>query len=272
MESRGTKRYSLGEEIAHAVTHGIGTGLAVAALSILVTFAGLYGDAWRVGYEGKCPSEIPDAAGELPVTYENRYERYEMSSHIVEVSSAHKFAVMNGNVPDGVYELAEEKCRYYPLPVPTDDEMRSIHAQALGYRISNSLGAFQELDGKVWYCTSFSGGEGGTGVGMLGYFDLKTKKYEVALSSSVDRWPCTALLAEKDKVRIGLDYRGGVAELDKVSGVYASYEVPATVNLFKRVGGSLVLGTQSGIYLLDHAGKVTYLGPEVVKDGKLRVK
>lgn len=42
------KRYSLGEEIANSVTHGIGAGLSVAALSILVTFASLNGDAWRV--------------------------------------------------------------------------------------------------------------------------------------------------------------------------------------------------------------------------------
>jgi channel protein (hemolysin III family) len=36
------------EELANSVTHGIGVVLAVAALSLLVTFAGLEGDAWRV--------------------------------------------------------------------------------------------------------------------------------------------------------------------------------------------------------------------------------
>ena len=36
------------EEIANSITHGIGVVLAVAALSLLVTFAGLEGDAWRV--------------------------------------------------------------------------------------------------------------------------------------------------------------------------------------------------------------------------------
>ena len=41
-------RYSLSEEIANSVTHGVGAALAVAALSVLVTYAGLFGDAWRV--------------------------------------------------------------------------------------------------------------------------------------------------------------------------------------------------------------------------------
>jgi hemolysin III len=40
--------YSAREEIANSVTHGIGAGLSIAALAILVTFAGLAGDAWRV--------------------------------------------------------------------------------------------------------------------------------------------------------------------------------------------------------------------------------
>lgn len=37
-----------GEEIANSITHGIGAGLAVAALSVLVTLAAMQGDAWQV--------------------------------------------------------------------------------------------------------------------------------------------------------------------------------------------------------------------------------
>ncbi len=40
--------YSLGEEIANSVTHGIGAALSVAGLTILVVLAAIYGDAWRV--------------------------------------------------------------------------------------------------------------------------------------------------------------------------------------------------------------------------------
>ncbi|MBN2079314.1 MAG: hemolysin III family protein [Spirochaetes bacterium] len=36
------------EEIANSITHGIGAALSIAALSVLVVFAGLRGDAWRV--------------------------------------------------------------------------------------------------------------------------------------------------------------------------------------------------------------------------------
>jgi len=45
---RSVSRQTSGEELANAVTHGIGAGLSAAALAILVTLASLYGDVWRI--------------------------------------------------------------------------------------------------------------------------------------------------------------------------------------------------------------------------------
>ncbi len=44
----GTGFYTLGEEVANGITHGIGATLSVAGLSVLVTLAAIYGDTWRV--------------------------------------------------------------------------------------------------------------------------------------------------------------------------------------------------------------------------------
>ena len=44
----GENGYSLGEEIAHAVSHGIGILLSIAGLAVLVAFASLYGNAWHI--------------------------------------------------------------------------------------------------------------------------------------------------------------------------------------------------------------------------------
>jgi hemolysin III len=40
--------YSLGEEIANAVTHGIGVALSIAALTMLVIFSSIYGNGFHV--------------------------------------------------------------------------------------------------------------------------------------------------------------------------------------------------------------------------------
>ena len=42
------KLYTLGEEIAHAVTHGLGTILAIAGLTVLVAYSTVYGDSWHI--------------------------------------------------------------------------------------------------------------------------------------------------------------------------------------------------------------------------------
>jgi hemolysin III len=44
----GSPRYSVAEEIAHAITHGVGMLLSVAALTVLVAFASVRGNAWHI--------------------------------------------------------------------------------------------------------------------------------------------------------------------------------------------------------------------------------
>ena len=48
MNTPSTNQYSLAEEIAHAMTHGLGLLLSIAGLVVLVVFASLRGDAWHV--------------------------------------------------------------------------------------------------------------------------------------------------------------------------------------------------------------------------------
>jgi hemolysin III len=43
-----TPRYTLAEEAAHAITHGVGLALSVAALVVLIVSASLRGDAWHI--------------------------------------------------------------------------------------------------------------------------------------------------------------------------------------------------------------------------------
>ena len=47
-QSSITPHYTVGEEIANSLIHGIGAGLSIAGLTVLVVFAARYGDAWRV--------------------------------------------------------------------------------------------------------------------------------------------------------------------------------------------------------------------------------
>lgn len=45
---KGRRDYTLGEEIANSITHGVGIGLSVAALTLLIVYGVRSGDAWRL--------------------------------------------------------------------------------------------------------------------------------------------------------------------------------------------------------------------------------
>ena len=48
MTRAAASRYTVGEEIANSVTHGVGGLLAIAGLAVVTTFAALNGDVWHV--------------------------------------------------------------------------------------------------------------------------------------------------------------------------------------------------------------------------------
>lgn len=48
MPDSPSQRYARSEELANSITHGIGVVLSIAALAVLVSFAALRGDAWRI--------------------------------------------------------------------------------------------------------------------------------------------------------------------------------------------------------------------------------
>lgn len=47
-KSKSTRDYSLGEEIANAITHGVGALLSIVALVALIVAAALWGNAWHL--------------------------------------------------------------------------------------------------------------------------------------------------------------------------------------------------------------------------------
>ncbi len=48
MHTQATTVYSIKEEIAHSVTHGIGVLMSVIGLATLVVYSSMYGDAWHI--------------------------------------------------------------------------------------------------------------------------------------------------------------------------------------------------------------------------------
>ena len=240
------------------------------------------GDAALVGYEGRCETENPGEYAWLHNSYTGILERHALSANLINISKTplRRFFVWNSaagyEAVTGIYDIKGKSCKFYPMPVPGNDILKRYRPDraAHGCGLNDKLGPFQKLGDRIWFCKNFYGGEGQCGVGAAGFFDTKAKVFEILYSSQTAKWSCSAILAEENTVWMGLQHigegsvsSGGLAAVNPATGEAVIHEVPSGISAIQRIGDSIVLGGDEGIYMLNAAGQALFLGPDVDKDG-----
>jgi hypothetical protein len=240
------------------------------------------GDAALVGYEGRCETENPGKYAWLHNSYTGILERHALSASLIDISKTplRRFFVWNSaagyEAVTGIYDIKGKSCKFYPMPVPGKDILKRYRPDRAehGCGLNDRLGPFQKLGDRIWFCKDFYGGEGQCGVGAAGFFDTKAKVFEILYSSQTAKWSCSAILAEENTVWMGLQHigegsvsSGGLAAVNPATGEAVIHEVPSGISAIQRIGDSIVLGGDEGIYILNAAGKASFLGPDVDKDG-----
>lgn len=168
--------------------------------------------------------------------------------------------------------------RFYPVPRPDVGTWRRFRGPEMEPRgwtpervyIQNHIGAFAREDDRLWFAGTFYDGEGASGVGNLGWFDLRTRRYHLLYPPELAPWSATALLVEKDAVWIGLVRRSegaplgaGILRYDRATGERMRFAFPATVQCIDRFGDAVYAGASGGIYVLQD-GVVRILSVEPV--------
>lgn len=177
-----------------------------------------------------------------------------------------------GEPASGIYELAADGPRFHRFPNPNYDLFRKYRPRRVsdGYTRDNTtvkteIGPFQVEGARLWFGTGFYDGEGDTGVGGLGHFDLKTRKYTVTYNKALADWSTSSIYVEKDYIWLGLvrhpegeDFGGGLVRYSRKTGRISKYRVPEIVSVIRRVGKDLYLGTSDGLYVLTN-NKLTHV-------------
>ena len=92
----------------------------------------------------------------------------------------------------------------YPAPIPTVDFYRQTLPQKQApAEMESDIGPFVQDGDKIWFATSFYDGEGTSGIGAIGSFDIATHKYHDAV-----------LAGDRAVVRIG-DFVGRRGSVDR---------------------------------------------------------
>ena len=160
-----------------------------------------------------------------------------------------------------------------PLPagLPSIDPLKSTYAEFAkarparvrdGYTedvvtFEETIGASQTVDGRIWFGKTFYDGEGYTGVGGLGYFDLSKRQFSFLPIPQIVDWSVSALLVKDQVLWAGLERRpegaefsGGLLRHDLETSTTRVYRVEDVITSLHASGDALVMGTTNGIYVL----------------------
>ncbi len=157
------------------------------------------------------------------------------------------------------------KREFYPAPVPTmalDRKMRS--SEPAPFEIENDVGPVAMDGSTVWFANRFYDGEGTSGVGAIGAFDVRTRQFEMRYLPDIAAWSGSAMRLDGDDLWIGLmrqpegaAFSGGLLRYNLKSGAVAKFEIPDYIHTIDRAGDAIYCGTSNGLYVV-RDGAVTH--------------
>jgi hypothetical protein len=161
------------------------------------------------------------------------------------------------------------KRQVFIAPVPTMEMYRKLRPKDQApLEIENDMGPVA-LDGStVWFANHFYDGEGTSGVGAIGTFDVRTHKFEMRYLPEITAWSGSAIRLDGENLWVGLmrqpegaAYGGGLLRYDRRTGATAKYEIPDYIYTIDRVGDTIYCGTENGLYSI-RGSEITHLSFE----------
>jgi hypothetical protein len=123
--------------------------------------------------------------------------------------------------------------------------------------MNEQIGPHQLEGGRLWFGKTFYNGEGLTGVGGFGYFDMATASYHLMAPPEIAAWSVSAILVEPDSVWLALEHRGeygnypgGLLRWDRKTAGVQHWDVPSVAGSIARGGEAIYLGATDGIVSL----------------------
>lgn len=164
----------------------------------------------------------------------------------------------------------------FPPPVPSMNFYRKmLPGKQPPAEMWSDIGPFVLNSGKIWFASTFYDGEGVSGVGAIGTFDLAARKYQMRYLPEIAGWSGSAIRLDGDQLWIGLvhhpegaDFGGGLLGYNIKTGSATMYAFRDVINTIDRLGDALYCGTSDGVYVLRDR-KLIQLRFEPNEQGKL---
>ena len=227
--------------------------------------------------------KIQAATGALPTTEEPVH----LSGAFYLERSPDGFGIRS----HGIIERTSSGSKLYSLPHSSFETYKRLHATdpantlshvstAKDYQGLEVIGPYQIEGSRIWFGNQYYDGEGETGVGAFGYFDLETRKYVLFSPPEVAHYEVSALLVQPDAIWLALDQFGedigtspvALVRWDRADHHVRSCSLEFVIHKIRpdtKNPALLLLSTHDG-YALFQDGNVKRFRVERSSDGKQR--
>ena len=164
----------------------------------------------------------------------------------------------------------------FPAPIPTlHFYQQTFPEKQPPAEMQSDIGPFVQKGQTIWFATEFYDGEGVSGIGAIGSFDIPTRQYQMRYLPEIAPWSGSAIMLDGDDLWIGLKRQpegvqigGGLLRYSISSGKVQMFAIPDVIFTIDRVGDALYCGSSHGLYMLrgDH---ITQLRFEPDQSGQL---
>ena len=144
----------------------------------------------------------------------------------------------------------------YRVPVPTIAMYRRLRPRDENpNEIENDIGPIVRNGSTIWFANTFYDGEGVSGVGAIGSFDVRTHRFTMRHLPQIAAWSGSAIALDGDNLWIGLmrqpegaAFGGGLLRYNIQTGAIEKFEIPDYIHTIDRLGDTIYCGTSDGIY------------------------
>jgi hypothetical protein len=157
----------------------------------------------------------------------------------------------------------ESEAQVTAMPVSTIGEFEKARPERIkhgfgAFQIAEKIGPYQRVGNRIWVGKTFYDGEGSTGVGDIGSFDLATQNWEFLHIHEMADWSTSAILVEPDVIWVGrvLDGEGagssgGLLRYERTTRKASIIPLADIIVKIVRVGKRLYCGTSGGFAIVD---------------------
>ncbi|MBI5007271.1 MAG: hypothetical protein HZB95_09120 [Nitrosomonadales bacterium] len=184
--------------------------------------------------------------------------------------------------PDsGIFDIQNGIGIFYPLPQPAYEQFRQYRPSRVddGYTeedtiLESEIGPAQLEGTRIWFGLKFYDGEGHTGIGGIGSFDVMSRKFEIDYLKEIADSSVYSILVEPKSIWVGLGvqpegdaFGTGIARIDRKDNSVVRYKVTGLVKTIARVGKSVYAGSSDGVVVIRDDGAVEHIRFSINRDG-----